>query len=333
MPSSTARTFTDPDAYHAAIRDAHAEGVITGRGNFRADLTRIRLGRLSLQRAKETLPRVAYSAIDPKQFVLVFVTDPGRRGFVNGLEASSGEIIVFRAGSEGHNRISAGSQWGTIGLTHEAVAAAGQTIIGRELIAPPLTHRIKPAPAPCSELLSLHQAAGHLARTAPDILAGAEVGRAIEQALIRVMILCLSESQAIEAGSAHWRHAAALRRLEAFLEENCDRTLYSAELCAAAAVSDRTLRMLCQEHLGMSPTRYLWLRRMHLTRRALRMADPATATVTEIATNYGFWELGRFSVAYRSLFGESPSAALGRPSENPRLQKNIGSPWQLPESA
>ena len=179
----------------------------------------------------------------------------------------------------------------------------------------------------------MHEAAGHLARTAPDILAGAEVGRAIEQALIRVMILCLSEGQAIEAGSAHWRHAAALRRLEAFLEVNCDRTLYSAELCAAAAVSDRTLRMLCQEHLGMSPTRYLWLRRMHLTRRALRMADPATATVTEIATNYGFWELGRFSVAYRSLFGESPSAALRRPPENPRLQKNIGSPWQLPESA
>jgi AraC-like DNA-binding protein len=28
----------------------------------------------------------------------------------------------------------------------------------------------------------------------------------------------------------------------------------------------------------MSPTRYLWLRRMYLARRALRMADPAATT-------------------------------------------------------
>ncbi len=102
-------------------------------------------------------------------------------------------------------------------------------------------------------------------------------------------------------------------------------------LCAGA--SDRTLRACCHEYLGMSPTRYLWLRRMHLARRGLRTADPAATTVTEVATSYGFQEFGRFSVAYRSLFGESPSAALRRPPHDPRSQKNTASPWQLPESA
>jgi AraC-like DNA-binding protein len=141
----------------------------------------------------------------------------------------------------------------------------------------------------------------------------------------------LSEGQGIGVGNAYWRHAAVLRRLENFLEANPDSALHLTDLCAAAAVSDRTLRILCHEHLGMSPTRYLWLRRMHLARRALRMADPTTSTVTEIATSYAFWELGRFAVAYRSLFGETPSATLRRPLEDP--QKISGSPWRLPESA
>ena len=60
----------------------------------------------------------------------------------------------------------------------------------------------------------------------------------------------------------------------------------------------------------MGPIRYLALRRMHLVRRALLQADSSKATVTRIATDHGFWELGRFSVAYRSLFGELPSESL-----------------------
>ena len=213
------------------------------------------------------------------------------------------------------------------------IAAAGRTLIGHELVAPPRTHLIKPSPPLLSKLLNLRQAVSHLAQAAPEVLAGAEVARALEEALTRVMIQCLSEGQGIEVRSVHWRHAVMMRRLENFLEANPDRTLHLTDLCAAAAASDRTLRILCHEHLGMSPTRYLWLRRMHLARRALRMADPTTTTVTEIATSYAFWELGRFAVSYRSLFGEPPSATLQRPPEDPRPQKIFGSPWQLPESA
>ena len=62
----------------------------------------------------------------------------------------------------------------------------------------------------------------------------------------------------------------------------------------------------------MGPIRYLWLRRMQLAHRALVRADRSTATVTDVATAHGFWELGRFAVAYRSLYGESPSVTLSR---------------------
>ena len=65
----------------------------------------------------------------------------------------------------------------------------------------------------------------------------------------------------------------------------------------------------------MGPKHYLLLRRMHLARHALRNATPEATTVTDVATQYGFWQLGRFAVEYQSLFGESPSATLHCPRE------------------
>ena len=66
-------------------------------------------------------------------------------------------------------------------LTREDLAAAGETIIGRELAPPTFAHSVTPPLAALSQLRKLHDAAGHLAKTAPDILAKPEVARAMEQ--------------------------------------------------------------------------------------------------------------------------------------------------------
>jgi Helix-turn-helix domain len=52
---------------------------------------------------------------------------------------------------------------------------------------------------------------------------------------------------------------------------------------------------------------------------ALLLANPKTRTVAEIATDQGFWELGRFSVAFRKLFGKSPSVTLRRSADSKSL--------------
>src|SRR6516162_6337182 len=205
------------------------------------------------------------------------------------------------------------SEWGTVSLTPEDLAAAGQTIIGRELALPTFARSLAPRPPALLRLRELHEAASHLAKTAPDILAKPDVARAMEQALVEAMVFCLEGSHSDEVGNVQRRRGRMMRRLEEVLAANSGQPLYMAELCAQVGASYWTLRGCCLEYLGMSPKHYLWLRRMHLARRALRRADAARMTVTEIASDYGFWELGRFSGAYRSLFGELPSAALRRP--------------------
>jgi transcriptional regulator GlxA family with amidase domain len=85
-----------------------------------------------------------------------------------------------------------------------------------------------------------------------------------------------------------------------------------SELCALTGVNERTLRSCCAEFLGISPSRYVLLRRLKQARTALRDADRATVSVEEIARACGFTELGRFAGAYQTVFGETPLTTLRR---------------------
>ena len=317
MPSSAVHTFIDPDMYFAGIRNLQIDGVITKRGEFRAESTRIDLHRLWMHRFDESLPRVMRITPSGKRSLILFATNPGQPTMqVSGIETSQDQIAMFGLDRPYYLRSSAACGWGTMSLTPEDLASASEAIIGHPLT-PPSFPLWNTPPAPVASRLSqLHEAAGHLAKTAPDILAKPEVARAIEEALLEIMVLCLTEGHSGDVRNVHRHRANVMRRLEEVLTAEPDRPLYMPQLCATVGASYTMLRDCCHDYLGISPKRYLWLRRMHLVRRALRVADAERTTVTEIATDYGFWELGRFAVAYRSLFGEAPSTALRRHPED-----------------
>jgi len=321
MPSTAVQTFTDPDAYFAGIRNLQIDGFVAGRGEFRAVSTRIDLHRLWMYRFDESLPRVMKVTPSGTRAGILFAIDPEQPTMqANGVETSQNQIAKFGLDQDWYHRSSAPCEWGTMSLAREDLAAAGETIIGRELVQPTFVGSLTPPVNALSRLRTLHEAAGHLAKTAPDILVRPEVARAIEQALVEVMVFCLADGHSNDVRNVHRRHMKVMQRLEEVLRANPEKPLHMAELSAKVGASYWTLRDCCLEYLRMSPKRYLWLRRMHLARRALRRADAEGTTVTEIASDYGFWEFGRFSVAYRSLFGESPSTTLRRTPDERRLE-------------
>ena len=94
-------------------------------------------------------------------------------------------------------------------------------------------------------------------------------------------------------------------------EQDCD-FLSVTELATVVGISERTLRSAFQEQFGVGPVRYKKLRMLNLVHEALQEADPSVRTVTQIATHFGVWELGRFARDYRALFDELPSQTLRR---------------------
>jgi transcriptional regulator GlxA family with amidase domain len=105
-------------------------------------------------------------------------------------------------------------------------------------------------------------------------------------------------------------HRDLVSEAETLALAEVDEPLHISTLCIALAVSERTLRKAFHKAYGLPPCRHLRMVRLAEARGALLSADSRRVTVTEIATCFGFVELGRFSVEYRKVFGESPSQTL-----------------------
>ncbi len=311
MPSSSVRIFADPDEYTAAIRVTTAKMSVVESGNFTAKLIRIDLHRLWMQRFFTGLPFISYVIPVARRAIITFYTDPGPSVFKNGLEIPPTDIVRFPVADEYYYRTPGPSSNAAMSLPVEDLAAAS-VMAGLDLKMPLDMMLTAPPAAAVARIRRLNAATGHLAEEAPEIIANPDAARGLEQALIEAMVGCLSHGQQCESTLARSQHAIVMRRFHRVVEENPEEPLYIPEICKVIRVSERTLRACCQEHLGMSPKQYLMLRRMRLVHRALRAAAPGAATVTDLATRYGFWDLGRFAGEYRALFGETPSVTLGQ---------------------
>jgi AraC family ethanolamine operon transcriptional activator len=105
------------------------------------------------------------------------------------------------------------------------------------------------------------------------------------------------------------KHVKLLNDALDWLESHRGDVVHTDQLCVATRVSERTLRNLFHKYLGISPHRFLMMRRLHSIRSRIRRAVPGD-TITRICAQHGVWDFGRFSRQYRLLFGELPSRSL-----------------------
>jgi transcriptional regulator GlxA family with amidase domain len=102
----------------------------------------------------------------------------------------------------------------------------------------------------------------------------------------------------------------AVERAEAYLRAHTVSRVPLSRLCQIVGLSERGLRNAFYGVRGMSPKRSILAARLRDVRSALSHSDTTETTVARIATEYGFYELGRFAATYKEAFGEAPSETL-----------------------
>ena len=95
-----------------------------------------------------------------------------------------------------------------------------------------------------------------------------------------------------------------------------------SEVSGQLHMSRRKLEIAFKEITSVSPRKFFHNRKMTRVYQSLLKAGPRECSVTRLADQAEFLELGRFAVQYRRLFGEKPSDTLRR--RNPETSWQVG---------
>ncbi|PYC24553.1 AraC family transcriptional regulator [Aquipseudomonas alcaligenes] len=104
----------------------------------------------------------------------------------------------------------------------------------------------------------------------------------------------------------------SFERLVQFIDDNLKQDINLEQLAQLAHMSPRSLYALFDKYLGTTPKHYIRQRKLEKVHACLRDPSVKVRNVTEVALDYGFLHLGRFSESYKSAFGELPSDTLRR---------------------
>ena len=256
-----------------------------------------------------------------KDFESCWILGPQAHGSLDGTELHSYALIA--AGPGAHGELIADSQYENVGwLVPPRVLDKHLSLRGKKGgFAIPEDHEVwHPAAEMARELFELGARIAEVAENDPAIFDDnhwARYGAQVEfmDSLVATIESC-NPDEYVDTGKKARSYSEIVRACQDYTLSLDGRRPYMSELCAAANVGERTLQYAFHDIMGMSPLTYLHRLRLHRARDELRKAKSGCTTVTDVAVNWGFWQFGDFSRAYKNCFGEVPSSTLrGSPSD------------------
>ncbi|MEJ8825499.1 helix-turn-helix transcriptional regulator [Variovorax humicola] len=296
----------DPGAMRVALQDGALEHLQLGSGVFQGIVTHSATNRLRTDWGRYNLPVQARGRLAHDMLTVGVLIGGAGAWRIQGAPAVSGDMVLLPEGAEVLMNLPAEAEWFAMQVPRERLDAAGIPLSGLRGAAAWRMSETQGSGG-CGCLTDVAPILAPL-EDAPAV-AGFQIEMAQEQ--LFTTLLCEWEQRRTRPGRAaeklgpsdRWR---VMRRAEEYIDAHLGIALRIDSLCIAAGTSITTLERVFREVFGVTPRRYLTLRRLAGTRNDLLNGDPGES-ITEVAMRWGFFHLGRFAQEYGQLYNERPS--------------------------
>jgi AraC family ethanolamine operon transcriptional activator len=299
------------EGLNQAIQGSHVEVMQLGRGKFRGTLSHVGIGDFSLSIGSfSTGVRTQRVSTDDKLVIGMLLNSVDRVTHWS-FDMRPADVLIMPPSTEHDGSFHGAASYAAIRLDHAEVAVLFK---GEPRLSDPATwcekgHYRTESPvgmAATRRLPLIVSRLAHLQATLTDNAADFWK-RTIIDAMTGPMIHSLAPDTRGSFPSA----MQLVRKTEDYLEAAGPQPVHISEICAELNVSRRTLHRAFFDFLGVGPVTFLRHKRLCAVHSILKDSNPETVTVSQVAMQQGFVELGRFSHYYHSLFGEYPSETLG----------------------
>ena len=305
----------DPDELKQVIDSAQITHTLVQGGRLRFDLQRLQLGSGTLDCGLYGSAILAEGDF-PAQAVAVgmVVEGPGpilRNGEFNRLHS----VQLYGENAEISYRAEPETRWMVYAIDRATLQEASIELTGRPLPIPETgSISVDPSPETGTVLARTIFETLSVAASASESSATAALAKRLQERLHYDITRAVASAQSQERQSRIARERARRRqivsRAEEFLRANLSEPFSLSGLADATGVGARQVQYHFQKIYGMTPLVWFRSRKLAGIRAELKRRGGSDTRVTDVAMDWGFYHLGRFSREYRRLFGEKPSDTL-----------------------
>lgn len=299
------KRFADFESFSGSIRNWDVDFCQLDRGDFQAEMTQLETPEVLITHAFFNRKLEQKGKAPPGAWTFAFLQPSSPEIIWRGQKVSCQNMMLYPPGSE----IDALSPPGFHVLTlsvplkvFEGWDALNRLDGGRKTLPLCAVTEVNPL-----ILTAIRSTAQH-ATSINDL--GCPVFQNLIKDLQDLIVTALGSAHTVRPKPSIEKRTHIIKILTVYIDEHLENPISLAELSIVAGASLRTVQYAFMDRLGVTPKKYIKIRRLNRVHRELLKRDNRTKVISDVANDWGFWHMGQFASDYRRLFGELPSETL-----------------------